>query len=263
MSGGIDLYPLVGRRRPHDAAAKLFRPLAVVRPDPHGSAQAERVDVGAQELARATPARRALQAGLAQCMREPFAGHGTVRWDSPRSTLSPPAQPQQALRQDAAFEEGVDPVRDEVRQFGPGAALDVGNEAGRILLHRVVQGGLLQSTPLVVQRRASDVLWACRPTACTRGSRAVSPHGLKLSTLSQSLGRAQTSGCLPTRAHTRRAGSMPAPVSACQVRRRKATLRQRRVIAEGGPFHRSRCRIAERRPAPSATAVAQASRALE
>jgi len=64
------------------------------------------------------------------------------------------AQPQEAVGQDAAFEEGVELVVDEARQFGPGTGLGVGDEAGRMLLHQAVQRGLLRAMPPVVQRGA-------------------------------------------------------------------------------------------------------------
>ena len=53
------------------------------------------------------------------------------------------AQPQKAVRQDVAFEEGVELVFDESVQFRSSARLGVGDEAGRVLLHQAVRGGLL------------------------------------------------------------------------------------------------------------------------
>jgi hypothetical protein len=64
------------------------------------------------------------------------------------------AQSQEALRQDAALEEGVELVLDEPRQLGPGAGFGVGDEAGRVLLHQAVQRGLLRAVALVVDRGA-------------------------------------------------------------------------------------------------------------
>ena len=52
LTGGVDLHPLVGQRRPGDVAAQLFQPLAVVRFDPDCGVQTEPVDVGTQRLAR-------------------------------------------------------------------------------------------------------------------------------------------------------------------------------------------------------------------
>jgi hypothetical protein len=46
------------------------------------------------------------------------------------------AQPQNAVRQDAAFEEGVEFVLDELRQFAAGAGFGVRDEAGRVLLRQ-------------------------------------------------------------------------------------------------------------------------------
>jgi hypothetical protein len=48
------------------------------------------------------------------------------------------AQPEHAVGQDAALEEGVELVLDEARQLGPGAGLGVGDETGRVLLHQAV-----------------------------------------------------------------------------------------------------------------------------
>ena len=91
------------------------------------------------------------------------------------------AQPQDAVRQDAALEEGVElgPAGragpearllarheqspglfvsglglDEARQLGPGAGFGVRDEAGRVLLHQAVQRGLLGAVALVVDRGA-------------------------------------------------------------------------------------------------------------
>jgi len=41
LSGGVELHPLVGKRRPGDGAAPLFQPLAPVRLDPDCGVQAE------------------------------------------------------------------------------------------------------------------------------------------------------------------------------------------------------------------------------
>jgi hypothetical protein len=65
------------------------------------------------------------------------------------------AQPQKAVGQDAALEEGVELVFDEPWQFGAGAGLGVGDEAGRVLLHKSVQRGLLRALTLVVDRGAT------------------------------------------------------------------------------------------------------------
>jgi hypothetical protein len=58
------------------------------------------------------------------------------------------------VRQDAALEEGVELLLDEPRQLGAGAGLGVGDEAGRMLLHQPVQGGLLGAVAFVVNRGA-------------------------------------------------------------------------------------------------------------
>ena len=60
------------------------------------------------------------------------------------------AQPQEAVRQDAALEEGVELILDESRQLGSGVGLGVGDEAGCVLLHQTVQRGLLGAVTLIV-----------------------------------------------------------------------------------------------------------------
>ena len=64
------------------------------------------------------------------------------------------AQPQEAVRQDAAFEEGVELVLDEARQLGFGVGLGLIDEAGRVLLHQAVQRDLLGTVAFVLQRGA-------------------------------------------------------------------------------------------------------------
>ena len=48
------------------------------------------------------------------------------------------AQAQEAVRQDAAFQEGVELVFDEPRQFTSGTGFGVRDDAGRVLLHQAV-----------------------------------------------------------------------------------------------------------------------------
>jgi hypothetical protein len=48
------------------------------------------------------------------------------------------AQPKQAMRQDAAPEEGVELILDEPRQLGPSTGLGMRDETGRVLLHQAV-----------------------------------------------------------------------------------------------------------------------------
>ena len=64
------------------------------------------------------------------------------------------AQPQEAVRQDAAFEEGIELLLDEAWQLAAGAGLGVGDETRGMLLHQAVQRGLLRAVALVVQRGA-------------------------------------------------------------------------------------------------------------
>ena len=60
----------------------------------------------------------------------------------------------QAVRQDAALEEGVELVLDKLGQAGTGSSLDMREEGLGVLLHQAVQRGLLGAVPLVVQRGA-------------------------------------------------------------------------------------------------------------
>jgi len=53
-------------------------------------------------------------------------------------------------RQDAALKKGVELVLDELEQLRSGAGLGVSDEAGRMLLHEAVQGGLLGTMAFVV-----------------------------------------------------------------------------------------------------------------
>ena len=64
------------------------------------------------------------------------------------------AQPQKAVRQDAAFEEGVELVLDELRQVGACSVFGLGEEGRGVLLHQSVQRGLLRAVALVVDRGA-------------------------------------------------------------------------------------------------------------
>ena len=53
------------------------------------------------------------------------------------------AKTQEAAREDAAFEKGVELVLDELRQIGAGGGCGLGDEGRGVLLHQAVQGGLL------------------------------------------------------------------------------------------------------------------------
>jgi hypothetical protein len=64
------------------------------------------------------------------------------------------AQPQEAMGEDAALEEGIELVLDEARQLGASAGPGVGDEAGHMLLHQAVQRGLIRAAALVVKRGA-------------------------------------------------------------------------------------------------------------
>ncbi len=62
------------------------------------------------------------------------------------------AKPQESVGQDAALEECVELVLDELRQIGPGCRLCLGDEGRGVLLHQSVQRGLLGAVALVVNR---------------------------------------------------------------------------------------------------------------
>ena len=64
------------------------------------------------------------------------------------------AQAQEAVGQDAAFQEGVELVLDELRQAGAGSDFGLGEEGRSVLLHQTVQRGLLGAVTLVVDRGA-------------------------------------------------------------------------------------------------------------
>ena len=57
------------------------------------------------------------------------------------------AQPQEAVGQDAALQESIELVLDELQQVGPGGSFDLGEEGRGVLLH---QAGLLGAVTLVV-----------------------------------------------------------------------------------------------------------------
>jgi hypothetical protein len=64
------------------------------------------------------------------------------------------AQAQEAVGQDAAFEEDVELVLDELRQVGTGSVFGLGEEGRGVLLHQAVQRGLFRAVALVVDRGA-------------------------------------------------------------------------------------------------------------
>ena len=65
------------------------------------------------------------------------------------------AQPQEAVRQDAALQKGVELVLDELGQARIRGCLDLGEEGCGVLLHQAVQRGLLGAVALVVDRGAT------------------------------------------------------------------------------------------------------------
>jgi len=75
------------------------------------------------------------------------------------------AQPQEAVRRDAAFQEDVELVTDELRQPGTCGLFGLGEETLSMLLHQPVQRGLLGPVALVVDRGAI----AMRPPGLVSG----------------------------------------------------------------------------------------------
>ena len=63
-------------------------------------------------------------------------------------------QAQEAMRQDAALQEGVELVLHELRWVGTGRLFGLGEEGRSVLLHQAVQRGLLRAVALVVNRGA-------------------------------------------------------------------------------------------------------------
>ena len=107
------------------------------------------------------------------------------------------AQAQEAVGQDAAFEESVELVFDEPRQRGPGAGLGVGDEAGRVLLHQAVQHGLLGAVALVVE----PVGWGGPRCARSRARRppAGDRHGRGAAQSGSAQRRSDRRACPPPR----------------------------------------------------------------
>jgi len=64
------------------------------------------------------------------------------------------AQSQEAVGQDAALQEGVELILDELRQVGASLGLSLLDEGRRVLLHQAVQRGLFRAVALVVDRGA-------------------------------------------------------------------------------------------------------------
>ena len=58
------------------------------------------------------------------------------------------------MRQDAALQEGVELVLDELRQVGAGSVFGLGEEGRRVLQYQAVQRGLFRAVALVVDRGA-------------------------------------------------------------------------------------------------------------
>ena len=85
-----------------------------------------------RRLRHATSAARGAKAA-------PLAGEG----DKLVAGAVTAAQPQEAVGQDAALEEGVELVLHELRQLGSGAGFGLGDEGRGVLLHQTVQRGLL------------------------------------------------------------------------------------------------------------------------
>ena len=76
------------------------------------------------------------------------------------------AQAQEAVSEDAAFEEGVELVLHELRQVGAGGIFGLGKEGRSVLQHQAVQRGLLGAVALVVNRRPIGLLVGLGPVEC-------------------------------------------------------------------------------------------------
>ena len=63
-------------------------------------------------------------------------------------------QAQEAVGQDAALEEGVELVFDELRQVCAGSVFGLSEERRGVLLHKAVQRGLFRAVAFVVDRGA-------------------------------------------------------------------------------------------------------------
>ena len=61
-------------------------------------------------------------------------------------------QAQEAVGQDAAFEEGVELVLHELRQVGAGSVFGLGDEGRGMLLHQAVQRGLFRAVALASEQ---------------------------------------------------------------------------------------------------------------
>ena len=61
------------------------------------------------------------------------------------------AQAQKAVRQDAAFEKGIELVFDKLRQARPGLRFDLGQEGLELFLDQLIQGRFFRAPSLVVQ----------------------------------------------------------------------------------------------------------------
>ena len=87
---------------------------------------------------------------------------GTARWAKAASLATEgdalvvptvgTAQAQEAVGQDAALEEGVELILDELRPVGASSVLGLGKEGCGVLLHDAIQRGLFWSVALVTDR---------------------------------------------------------------------------------------------------------------
>ena len=72
------------------------------------------------------------------------------------------AQAQKPVREDAAFEKGIELGFDKLRQGGPALGFDLRQKAFDVFLYQLIQGGFFGTPPLVVdwvfRRRALERL---------------------------------------------------------------------------------------------------------
>lgn len=180
LASGVGLCALVGQRRAGDVAAQLLQRLAVIGRAAHSSVQAEAVAVGTPRMlevhlrGQCTLHRQHLPAsargGRTLLFAPPHrAGDDLVqhrlqrcvdrRWyfdEFRRAVSAAPlaterdqlvvatvtaAQPQEAVRADAALQERIELVLDEMRQLGTGSHFGLRDEGPRVLPHETEGSG--------------------------------------------------------------------------------------------------------------------------
>ena len=97
---------------------------------------------------------------------------------------------QEAMRQDAVSEEGVEPVIHELRQVGADGVFGLLEESRDVLLHQTVRRGLLGAVALASEQGCHPApAGAAAPWLARKAAEGVSPHGLKPCAAPQSPGK--------------------------------------------------------------------------